>query len=109
MQAAFTSTFPKVQAVVDAPVQMQREVDQLRQRSGQLAPDDAEVMLSALMQTANFAAVPTAVHYQNGELQVEGLQLAAPALADLTRAMQARGYVLQAHGAALAMRVGGAP
>lgn len=109
MQAAFTSTFPKVQAVVDAPAQMQREVDQLRQRSGQLAPDDAEVMLSALMQSANFPAAPTAIHYQGGELKIEGLQLPASALAELTRAMQARGYQLQAQGAALSMRARGAP
>ena len=109
MQAAFTSTFPKVQAVVDAPVQMQREVDQLRQRSGQLAPDDAEVMLSALMQSANFPAAPTAIHHQGGELKIEGLQLPASALAELTRAMQARGYQLQAQGAALSMRARGAP
>lgn len=105
MQAAFTSTFPKVQAVVDAPVQMQREVDQLRQQSGQLAQDDPEVMLSVLMQTANFAAVPTAVHFQNGQLQVEGLQLSSAALADLTRAMQARGYELQAQGSTLFLRI----
>jgi len=109
MQAAFTSTFPKVQAVVDAPVQMQREVDQLRQRSGQLAPDDAEVMLSALMQSANFPAAPTAIHYQYGELKIEGLQLPATALAELTRAMQARGYQLQAQGTTLSMRARGAP
>jgi general secretion pathway protein L len=109
MQAAFTSTFPKVQVVVDAPVQMQREVNLLRQRSGQLAQGDAEVMLSALMQTANFPASPTAVHYQNGELKLEGLPLSASALADLTRAMQARGYQLQAQGAALSMRVKGMP
>ena len=109
MQAAFTSTFPKVQVVVDAPVQMQREVNLLRQRSGQLAQGDAEVMLSALMQTANFPAAPTAVHYQNGELKLEGLSLSASALADLTRAMQARGYQLQAQGAALSMRAKGMP
>lgn len=109
MQAAFTSTFPKVQAVVDAPVQMQREVDQLRQRSGQLAPDDAEVMLSALMQSANFPAAPTTIHYQGGELKIEGLQLPASALAELTRAMQARGYQLQAQGTTLSMRTKGAP
>jgi hypothetical protein len=66
-------------------------------------------MLSALMQTANFPAAPTAVHYQTGELKVEGLQLPATALADLTRAMQARGYQLQAQGAALSMRARGAP
>ena len=109
MQSAFTSTFPKVQAVVDAPVQMQREVDQLRQRSGQLAQDDAEVMLSALMQTANFPAAPAAIHYQDGELKIEGLQLPASALAELTRAMQARGYQLQAQGTTLSMRARGAP
>ena len=109
MQAAFTSTFPKVQAVVDAPVQMQREVDQLRQRSGQLAQDDAEVMLSALMQTANFPAAPAAIHYQDGELKIEGLQLPASALSELTRAMQARGYQLQAQGTTLSMRARGAP
>jgi general secretion pathway protein L len=109
MQVAFTSTFPKVPVVVDAPVQMQREVEQLRQRSGQLAQEDAEAMLSALMQAANFPAAPTAVHYQSGELQLEGLQLSSIALADLTRALQARGYQLQAQGATLTMRLGGAP
>jgi len=109
MQAVFTSTFPKVQAVVDAPLQMQREVNQLRQRSGQLAQDDAEVMLSTLMQTANFPASPTAVHYQSGELKMEGLQLSSTAMADLTRALQARGYQLQAQGASLSMRARGAP
>lgn len=109
MQSVFTNTFPKVQAVVDAPVQMQREVDQLRQRSGQLAQDDAEVMLSTLMQTANFPAASTAVHYQGGELKIEGLQLSSTALADLTRAMEARGYQLQAQGAGLSMRAKGAP
>lgn len=109
MHAAFTDTFPKVQAVVDAPVQMQREVDQLRQSSGQLAREDAEVMLSALMQTTQFPAAPTAVHYQNAALQIEGLQLSGAALAELSRAMQARGYQLQAQGAALSLRVGDAP
>jgi len=109
MQAAFTNTFPKVQVVVDAPVQMQREVDQLRQRSGQLAQEDAEVMLSALMQAANFPAAPIGLHYQSGELKLEGLQLSSTALADLTRAMQARGYQLQAQGATLSMRARGTP
>ena len=88
---------------------MQREVDQLRQRSGQLAQEDAEVMLSALMQAANFPAAPTAVHYQSGELQLEGLQLSSTALADLTRALQARGYQLQAQGPKLTLRARSAP
>ena len=109
MQAAFTSTFPKVPVVVDAPVQMQREVEQLRQRSGQLAQEDAEVMLSALMQAANFPAAPIGVHYQSGELKLEGMQLSSTALADLTRALQARGYQLQAQGATLSLRARGAP
>jgi general secretion pathway protein L len=109
IDTVLTGTFPATQVVVDAPVQMQREVEQLRQRSGQLAQEDAEVMLSALMQAANFPAAPIGVHYQSGALQLEGLQLSSTALADLTRAMQARGYQLQAQGATLTLRARGAP
>ena len=58
MESVLKSTFASVQVVVDAPVQMQREVDRLRQSSGQLADSDAQVMLSALMQAANYPPPP---------------------------------------------------
>jgi Tfp pilus assembly protein PilN len=49
------------------------------------------------------------VHYQSGELQLEGLQLSSTALTDLTRALQARGYQLQAQGSTLTLRARSAP
>mgnify|MGYP000845372434 FL=1 len=42
-----TSTFPKVRAVLDAPIQMQKELDLLRQRSGALGEQDLEALLAA--------------------------------------------------------------
>jgi general secretion pathway protein L len=104
MQAVLKSTFSSVQVVVDAPVQMQREVERLRQSSGQLADADAQVMLSALMQVANYPPPPQAIDYQAGELKVTGLLLAELAKSDLRRSLQARGYQLQTQGDVLLMR-----
>ena len=71
-----TSTFPKVQVVVDAPVQMARELANLRQASGGLAASDAEPLLAAAGQAlaalpAN--TVPSNIEYSNGELRLRGL------------------------------------
>lgn len=41
------STFPQVRAVLDAPLQMQREVQALRTQAGKPGDDDLEPMLSA--------------------------------------------------------------
>ena len=109
MESVLKSTFASVQVVVDAPVQMQREVDRLRQSSGQLADADAQVMLSALMQAANYPPPPKAIDYQQGELKVTGLELGQAARADLTRSLQARGYQLQTQGDVLLMRWEGKP
>ena len=109
MESVLKSTFASVQVVVDAPVQMQREVDRLRQSSGQLADADAQVMLSALMQAANYPPPPKAIDYQQGELKVTGLELGQAARTDLTRSLQARGYQLQTQGDVLLMRWEGKP
>lgn len=42
------STFPQVRAVLDAPVQMQRETEQLRTRAGKPGDADLEPMLQAV-------------------------------------------------------------
>lgn len=46
------SAFPGVTLVVDAPVQMQREVSRMRQSSGQLSHNDLEAMLAGLAQAS---------------------------------------------------------
>lgn len=50
IETTLTQTFPRVRAVLDAPVQMQREIDQLRAQTGQLGNLDLEPLLAAAAQ-----------------------------------------------------------
>ena len=47
VRSALTETFPQVKVVVDAPVQMERELALLRQSAGSLSPRDLEPLLAA--------------------------------------------------------------
>lgn len=47
-QQVLQQTFPHVTLVLDAPVQMQREVDRLQQAHGQLGPRDLETVLQTM-------------------------------------------------------------
>ena len=76
VRSTLTSTFPKVQVVVDAPVQMAREVANLRQASGGLTPGDAEPLLAAAgdaLGALPAGTVPSQIEYSNGELRLRGL------------------------------------
>ncbi|MFT3719444.1 type II secretion system protein GspL [Pseudorhodoferax sp.] len=93
-----TGTFPGVRAVVDAPVQMAREVALLRQSAGSSTPRDLEAMLGALG-----AALPPgqnlqAVDYGNGEARVRGLAMAPPAAAALNDRLRPHGLAAQPEG-----------
>lgn len=71
-----TTTFPKVQVVVDAPVQMAREVANLRQASGGLTANDAEPLLAATGQALAAlpaTVVPSQIEYSGNELRLRGL------------------------------------
>jgi general secretion pathway protein L len=58
INAVLTQTFPQVKLVLDAPLQMQRELGNLRQQAGVLAPDDFESLLQALAQQVGADAAP---------------------------------------------------
>lgn len=92
-------TFPNTQVVVDAPLQMAREVERLRQASGQLSDSDLEAMLAALGEAlpAGLAA-PTQWTYQPGELRVLGFSPTATQQTALQQALTARGYSGRAEG-----------
>lgn len=62
------STFPRVKLVLDAPVQMRRELNNLRQTSGQLSTSDLEAMLGGLAQ-ANAAQ---AMDVRAVQFQIDG-------------------------------------
>jgi general secretion pathway protein L len=88
-------SFPQTQLVVDAPVQMAREVERLQQNSGQLGPADLEAMLAALGQALPAGtAAPRQWTYQSGQLRLQSFQPTASEQSTLKTALQAQGYLL---------------
>ncbi|MDD0839067.1 type II secretion system protein GspL [Curvibacter sp. HBC61] len=75
IRQTLTSTFPQVQVVVDAPLQMAREVSALRQASGQAAGDDLESLLGAAALAAPPGRIPSGIEFAAGELRLKGLSL----------------------------------
>ncbi|MFM7026184.1 MAG: type II secretion system protein GspL [Limnohabitans sp.] len=89
------NTFPHVTVVVDAPLQMAREVARLRQRSGQLTPQDFESQLQALGHALPpGTAGPAKLGFQDGQLQWPELPLDPAQQAGLEQALQRQGYRL---------------
>lgn len=75
VQGILTSTFPQVKVVIDAPVQMERELTALRQATGAPSASDFESLLGALAQSGG-AASPTELQYDERGLRVRGISAA---------------------------------
>jgi general secretion pathway protein L len=90
-----TQTFPGVRTVVDAPLQMQRELALLRQSRGGITADDLEPMLAALGAALPAGSAPLAIEFTPGELAVRGLALEAPQREQVHAALRQRGYQLR--------------
>jgi general secretion pathway protein L len=106
--------FPQVKVIVDAPVQMQRELTQLRQASGALAGRDFESMFARFASAANLSVAPSAVEFIAGEISLKGTGLGASQLSQLQSKLQAAGLTARSEGDRviigewLNQRVGGA-
>jgi general secretion pathway protein L len=74
LQQLLTSTFPNVKVVVDAPVQMRREVQALQKNSAQASDTDLDVMLQTLSARWPSATPPTQLDYRGGTLRMAGLK-----------------------------------
>ena len=75
LQNILKTTFPSVTLVIDAPLQMQREVDTLQQKSGTASSTDLEPLLAALAVVLPAGQTPTQIHYANQTLRVQGVSL----------------------------------
>ena len=64
------STFPNVRAVLDAPVQMQRETEQLRSKAGKPGDTDLEPMLQAVASAWPEGRRLEALKFEPGQLSV---------------------------------------
>jgi general secretion pathway protein L len=96
-----TDTFPQVKVVVDAPVQMEREVAALRQQTGVASARDLDAVLGALAATVPAGRVPSTLVYSGGELRVAGLALSPDELRAAAAQLKALGYSAVSEGATI--------
>ena len=85
-------TFPKIPVVVDAPVQMEREVATMRQASGAVSPRDLEPMLGAVAENAQTVRAPSAIEFVANQLTLKGFQLPPAEAGALLKGLTAAGY-----------------
>lgn len=93
-----TQTFPHVRVVVDAPLQMEREVAALRQATGAASGRDLEAILAALGATMAPGRTAGAIEFVAGEARIKGLQLGPEEASSLSVQLKGQGYSVRAEG-----------
>lgn len=101
IRQALTQTFPNVRVVVDAPVQMEREVAALRQRTGTGSARDLDALLAALAASLPPGRTPRALDYANGALRATGLALGNEEVRGVAAHLKSLGYAGSGEGETL--------
>lgn len=109
LAALVTETFPALPLVIDAPRQMQREVERLAQATGQRGPRDFENLMQVLDPLWPGPLPPTALRYDGQRLRLEGVQLSPAAEARLREQLGAQGYRWQRDGAQATLELASSP
>ena len=104
VQSTLTQTFPRVKVVVDAPLQMEREVATLRQATGATSGRDLEAMLAALGSATPVGRSAGAIEFAGGEAKVKGLQLSTQEATSLTGLLRSQGYAARQEGDAVLIK-----
>ncbi len=100
VREVLTSTFTGVKVVIDAPVQMAREVQRLRLAAGAASDGDFEVLLAAFghLNVAGASLAErkaVAMDYSGNELRVKGLGLSYTSLTELNAQARTRSVALR--------------
>ena len=106
MGALLQQTFPEVQLVVDAPLQMQRAVDDLARSRGQGNQADAGRMLSALAAAAPKELSLSAIELSGNQLRLRGKGVDAALLQNLQATLEPQGLRLRLQDGQLVMEPG---
>ena len=109
MVSALTQTFPQVKVVVDAPVQMERQVAALRQATGVSSGRDLEAMLAALATALPPDRSADSIEFAAGEARFKGLKLQGADTAPLVAQLKALGYTARVESDVLSLRAVGSP
>ena len=104
-----TQTFPQVKVVVDAPVQMERQVAALRQATGVSSGRDLEAMLAVLAAALPPDRSADSIEFVAGEARFKGLKLQGTDTSPLIAQLKALGYTARAESDVLSLRPVGSP
>lgn len=98
VRQVLTQTFPNVSVVLDAPLQMSREVAALQAATGGLTAADFEPMLAALAGSLPAGRVPSAIDYSGGQLRLRGVTLSPAEMESVQTGLRNRGYNARGEG-----------
>jgi general secretion pathway protein L len=101
VRRTLTDTFPQVKVVVDAPVQMEREVAALRQQTGVASARDLDAVLGALAGALPQGRVPASLEFNGTDLRAGGLALSPDEFRRVAATLKALGYVANLEGSAI--------
>jgi general secretion pathway protein L len=109
VRAVLGSTFPKIPVVVDAPLQMAREVAVLQRASGVASGADMEAMLAALGAQLPVTQSLTAIDYGSQEMRAKAPAVEAAEQARVALALQQQGLSATWDGAQWVLKPGATP
>ena len=99
-----TRTFPGVKVVVDAPLQMARELAVLRQSTGGASNGDFETILASFGALALVSSTPSAIEYIANEVRLQNLGLGSSQVAEAAGKLKTQGYAVRADGNSLLIK-----
>lgn len=109
VQSLLTQTFPQVKYVIDAPVQMRREVTALRQNAGYSGVADFENMLAVLGHLELPVGSTKELVFGQGELRLQGVKWSETEVATARKKLKAHGLDASQQDNGLVLRAGGQP
>lgn len=109
INAVLTQTFPGVRVVVDAPLQMERELARLRQATGASSGGDLEAMLAAAGAALPANRAPSALEFSDGVARLKGLNLTTEEAAALSTALKRQGYSVRSEAQSLVLQAENRP
>lgn len=92
-------TFPEIQVVLDAPLQMGREVQRLRQAAGQAGHDGLEPLLAGLGLALPAGTALSQLDFQAGQLRLKDLRLTEAQAGQLQATLQVQQVQARREGA----------
>jgi general secretion pathway protein L len=93
--ATLTGAFPQVRAILDAPVQMQKQLDLLRASAGSIGDQDFEALLGAAAMAWPADRPPTdALAFEPGRLTVSAQGWSPPQIENFRTQLQSDGWQL---------------